>query len=151
MPDADLAALYGVEAKVLVQAVKRNVDRFPEDFMFQLTKRKFDDLRSHFVTSSAGGRRYPPYAFAERGASMLSGVSRGRRAIQANVELVRAFVQFRRMPASHADLTRGLSAMEKKYDDRFKIVFRAMRELMAPPESKKKREIGFAPSGNKRG
>ena len=151
MPDADLAALYGVETRVLVQAVKRNIDRFPEDFMFQLTKREFDDLRSQFVTSGMGGRRYPPYAFTEQGVSMLSGVLRSQRAIRVNIEIMRAFVQLRRMLASHADLTRRLSAMERKYDDKFKIVFRAMRELMAPPESKKKREIGFAPSGKKRG
>ncbi len=149
--DVDLAVLYGVETKVLVQAVKRNIERFPEDFMFRLTKQEFDDLRSQFVTSSRGGRRYPPYAFTEQGVSMLSGVLRSERAIQVNIEIMRAFVRLRRMLESHAELSRKLSALEKKYDDKFKIVFGAIRELMAPPESKKKREIGFAPARDKRG
>ena len=150
MLDADLAALYGVETKVLVQAVKRNIDRFPADFMFQLTKQEFDDLRSQAVTSSWGGRRYPPYAFTEQGVSMLSSVLRSKRAIQVNIEIMRAFVQLRRMLASHADLARKLSSLEKKYDAQFKVVFDAIRGLMAPPEPKKKREIGFSPSRDKR-
>ena len=150
MLDADLAALYGVETKVLVQAVKRNIDRFPADFMFQLTKQEFDDLRSQTVTSSWGGRRYPPYAFTEQGVSMLSSVLRSKRAIQVNIEIMRAFVQLRRMLASHADLARKLSSLEKKYDAQFKVVFDAIRGLMAPPEPKKKREIGFSPSRDKR-
>ena len=150
MLDADLATLYGVETKVLVQAVKRNIDRFPADFMFQLTKQEFDDLRSQTVTSSWGGRRYPPYAFTEQGVSMLSSVLRSKRAIQVNIEIMRAFVQLRRILASHADLARKLSALEKKYDAQFKVVFDAIRGLMAPPEPKKKREIGFSPSRDKR-
>ena len=150
MLDADLAALYGVDTKVFVQAVRRNVDRFPADFMFQLTKQEFDNLRSQFVTSSWGGRRYPPYAFTEQGVAMLSSVLRSKRAIRVNVEIMRAFVQLRRMLASHADLARKLSALEKKYDEQFKVVFDAIRELMVPPEPKKKREIGFSPSRDKR-
>ena len=150
MLDADLAALYGVETKVLVQAVKRNIDRFPADFMFQLTKQEFDDLRSQIVTSSWGGRRYPPYAFTEQGVSMLSSVLRSKRAIQVNIEIMRAFVQLRRMLASQADLARKFAALEKKYDAQFKVVFDAIRELMAPPDPKKKREIGFSPSRSKR-
>ncbi len=150
MLDADLAALYGVDTKVFVQAVRRNVDRFPADFMFQLTKQEFDNLRSQFVTSSWGGRRYPPYAFTEQGVAMLSSVLRSKRAIRVNVEIMRAFVQLRRMLASHADLARKLSALEKKYDEQFKVVFDAIRELMVPPEPKKKGEIGFSPSRDKR-
>ena len=149
MLDTDLAALYGVETKVLVQAVKRNLDRFPADFMFQLTKQEFDDLRSQIVTSSWGGRRYPPYAFTEQGVSMLSSVLRSKRAIQVNIEIMRAFVQLRRMLASQADLARKLAVLEKKYDAQFKVVFDAIRELMAPPEPNKKQNIGFSPSRSK--
>ena len=128
----------------------RELIRFPADFMFQLTKQEFDDLRSQTVTSSWGGRRYPPYAFTEQGVSMLSSVLRSKRAIQVNIEIMRAFVQLRRMLASHADLARKLSSLEKKYDAQFKVVFDAIRGLMAPPEPKKKREIGFSPSRDKR-
>ena len=130
--DADLAVLYGVDTRVLVQAVKRNSDRFPPDFMFQLTKQEFDNLRSQLVTSSWGGRRYPPYAFTEQGVSMLSSVLRSKRAILVNIEIMRAFVHLRRMLASHADLARKLAALETKYDAQFKVVFDAIRELMAP-------------------
>lgn len=145
MLDADLARLYGVETRVLVQAVKRNVDRFPRDFMFQLTKDEFDDLRSQTVTSSQwGGRRYPPYAFTEQGVAMLSSVLRSKRAVQANVEIMRAFVRLRRMLASHEDLARKLAALEGKYDARFKAVFEAIRQLMAPPAEPKRKRIGFA-------
>jgi hypothetical protein len=143
MLDKDLAALYGVETKVLVQAVKRNIDRFPSDFMFQLTKEEFDDLRSHCGTSGAwGGRRYPPYAFTEQGVAMLSSVLRSPRAIRVNIEIMRAFVRLRQMIASHAELARKLEALEKKYDAQFKVVFDAIRRLMAPP-TEKKRPIGF--------
>ena len=114
MLDADLAALYGVETRVLVQAVKRNRDRFPPDFMFQLTKPEFDKLRSQVVTSTWGGRRYPPYAFTEQGVSMLSSVLRSKRAVLTNIEIMRAFVALRRMLESHVD--RKLSDLEKKYD-----------------------------------
>ena len=146
MLDADLATLYNVETKVLVQAVKRNIDRFPEDFMFQLTQQEFDDLKSQIVTSSWGGRRYPPYAFTEQGIAMLSSVLRSKRAIHVNIEIMRAFVQLRRMLASHEDLARKLSDLEKQYDTQFKFVFDAIRELMTTPEPKKIRPMGFAPS-----
>ncbi len=145
MLDADLAALYGVDTRVLVQAVKRNGDRFPPDFMFQLTKQEFGDLRSQLVTSSWGGRRYPPYAFTEQGVSMLSSVLRSKRAILVNIEIMRAFVHLRRLLASHADLARKLAALETKYDAQFKVVFEAIRELMAPTEGEAKRPIGFTP------
>ena len=143
MLDADLAELYGVETKVLVQAVKRNLERFPEDFMFQLSQEEFAILRSQIVTSSDwGGRRYPPYAFTEQGVAMLSSVLRSRRAIQVNIEIMRAFIRLRQMLATHVELARKLDALEKKYDAQFKQVFEAIRQLMAPPEPKR-RPIGF--------
>ncbi|OGL63631.1 MAG: DNA-binding protein [Candidatus Tectomicrobia bacterium RIFCSPLOWO2_02_FULL_70_19] len=140
--DADLAALYGVDTRSLVQAVKRNLGRFPADFMFQLTSEEFDNLRSQFVISSWGGRRSSPYAFTEQGVSMLSSVLKSRRAVQVNVEIMRTFVRLRQMLASHADLARKLDTLEKRYDAQFKAVFDAIRQLMAPPEPKRKR-IGF--------
>jgi len=147
MLDVDLAELYGVETKVLVQAVKRNLERFPEDFMFQLSQEEFAILRSQFVTSSDwGGRRYRPYAFTEQGVAMLSSVLRSRRAIQVNIEIVRAFIRLRQMLASHVELARKLDALEKKYDAQFKQVFEAIRQLMAPPEPKR-RPIGFRKGG----
>jgi hypothetical protein len=143
--DADLAALYGVETKQLIQAVKRNLPRFPNDFMFQLNEEEFENLRFHFGTSSQwGGRRYPPYAFTEQGVAMLSSVLHSRRAIQVNIEIMRTFVRLRRILASHADLARKLDSLERKYDTQFKVVFDAIRQLMAPPEQKPpKRRIGF--------
>lgn len=144
MLDTDPAELYQVETRVLVQAIKRNIDRFPKDFMFQLTKQEFDNLRSQFVTSSWGGRRYPPYAFTEQGVAMLSSVLRNQRAIHVNIEIMRAFVQLRRMLTTNAELARKLAAMEKKYDAaQFKVVFDAIRKLMTPPEPETKRIIGF--------
>jgi len=148
MLDSDLASLYGVETKKLVQAVKRNLDRFPEDFMFQLTDEEFAVLRSQFVTSNEpagrGGRRYPPYAFTEQGVAMLSSVLRSPRAVAVNIEIMRAFVRLRRMLASHAELARKLDALEGKYDAQFKVVFDAIRELMQPPKATtKRRPIGF--------
>jgi len=143
MLDADLAALYGVETKQLIQAVKRNIFRFPSDFMFQLNKEEFENLRSHFGTSSYwGGRRYPPYAFTEQGVAMLSSVLRSKRAVQVNIEIMRTFVRLRRILASHAELARKLDALEKKYDTQFKVVFDAIRQLMTPP-GPKRRPIGF--------
>jgi len=143
MLDSDLAALYGVETKALVQAVKRNLERFPEDFMFQLSRDEFSILRSQSVTSSNwGGRRYPPYAFTEQGVAMLSSVLRSQRAIQVNIEIMRAFIRLRQMLASNAELARKLDELEKKYDAQFKEVFEAIRQLMTPPEPKR-RPIGF--------
>jgi hypothetical protein len=145
MLDDDLAILYEVETKVLNRSVKRNLRRFPEDFMFQLSTKEFESLRCQFGTSKRGGRRYPPYAFTEQGVAMLSSVLNSKRAIQVNIEIMRAFVRLRRMLASNVDLARKLAALEKKYDAQFRVVFDAIRELMTPPESKKKRSIGFAP------
>ena len=148
MLDADLAALYGVQTRVLVQAIKRNIERFPEDFIFQLSREEFTILRSQIVTSSDwGGRRYPPYAFTEQGVAMLSSVLRSQSAIQVNIEIMRAFIRLRQMLASHADLARKLDALEKKYDAQFKEVFQAIRQLMAPPEPKR-RPLGF-PTGDR--
>ena len=144
MLDADLAALYGVETKVLVQAVKRNKHRFPPDFMFQLTRTEFEILRSQTVTSSQwGGRRYPPYAFTEQGVAMLSSVLNSRRAIRVNIEIMRAFVRLRQILASHADLARRLDDLERKYDGQFRVVFQVIRELMAPPDRERK-QIGYS-------
>ncbi|MEW6441318.1 MAG: ORF6N domain-containing protein [bacterium] len=144
MLDADLATLYQVKTKALVQAVVRNLDRFPEDFMFRLSRDEFDDLRSQSVTSSSwGGRRYPPYAFTEQGVAMLSSVLHSPRAVQVNIEIMRAFVRLREMLSSHRALAQKLADLEKKYDSQFKVVFEAIRQLMAPP-SKGARRIGFA-------
>jgi len=143
MLSPDLAALYAVEPRALVQAVKRNIDRFPNDFMFQLTRAEFANLKSQIVTSSWGGaRRATPYAFTEQGVAMLSSVLRSRRAVRVNIEIMRAFVRLRQMLASHADLARRLDELEQNYDAQLRVVFDAIRELMAPPEPPKKR-IGF--------
>jgi hypothetical protein len=112
--DADLAALYDVETKQLIRAVKRNLPRFPDDFMFQFNEEEFENLRFHFGTSSQwGGRRYAPYAFTEQGVAMLSSVLRSKRAIQVNIEIMRAFVRLRRVLASHAELARKLDALDE--------------------------------------
>ncbi len=141
--DADLAALYGVETGTLVRAVKRNIERFPADFMIQLTEEEWASLRSQIGISSAwGGRRYAPYAFTEQGVAMLSGVLRSEKAILVNIEIMRAFVRLREMLATHQDLAKKLNNLERKYDSQFKAVFDAIRQLMEPPISKKK-PIGF--------
>jgi len=143
MLDSDLAEIYGVETKALNRAMKRNANRFPPDFMFQLTVEETANLRCQIGTSSSyGGRRYLPYAFTEHGALMLANVLNSERAAQTSVQVVRAFVRLRQMLASNAELARKLAAMEKKYDAQFKVVFEAIRQLMSPP-AKPKREIGF--------
>ena len=129
----DLADLYQVEPRVLVQAVKRNLDRFPEEFMFQLSKDEFSHLKSQIVISSWGGlRRATPYAFTEQGVAMLSSVLRSKRAIEVNIEIMRTFVRLRKMLASHTELARKLETLERKYDSQFKMVFDAIRQLMSP-------------------
>ena len=144
MLDSDLAELYNVETKILVRAVKRNIDRFPAHFMFQLSKEEFDDLRCQIGTSSDwGGRRYPPYAFTEQGVAMLSSVLRSKRAIQVNIAIMDTFVRLRDAIASHKELARRLDDLERKYDGNFKMVFEAIRKLMEPPPLPKKRPIGF--------
>jgi ORF6N domain len=135
--------LYEVEPRALVQAVKRNIERFPPDFIFQLSKVEFQNLKSQIVTSNWGGlRRAAPYAFTEQGVAMLSSVLNSRRAVQVNIEIMRAFVRLREIMATHKDLVRRLNEMEKKYDAQFRVVFDAIRELMKPPEPNK-RKIGF--------
>ena len=141
--DEELAELYGIETKKLVQAVKRNLDRFPADFMFQLTNQEFKDLKFQSgISSQWGGRRTPPYAFSEQGVSMLSSVLNSPRAIQVNIEIMRTFVRLRKILASHADLAEQLEQLEQKYDDQFRVVFDAIRQLMSP-EKPKKEQIGF--------
>ncbi|MEW6068275.1 MAG: ORF6N domain-containing protein [Nitrospirota bacterium] len=143
MLDSVLSELYGVPTKVLLQAVKRNIKRFPSDFMFQLKKEEFNNLRSQFVTSSSwGGRRYLPYAFTENGIAMLSSVLNSERAIQVNIQIMRTFTKLREMLMTHKDLKRKIEEMEKKYDYQFKIVFDAIKQLLEPPKKPKKR-IGF--------
>lgn len=143
--DSDLAELYGVTTKALNQAVRRNRERFPADFMFQLRHEEFVHLRSQIVTSSSnhGGRRHPPLAFTEQGVAMLSGLLNSPRAIAVNVAIMRTFVRLRQLIATSADLARKLAALEKKYDAQFKIVFDAIRELMSPVAPLRNREMGF--------
>ena len=147
MLDADLAELYGVPTKSLNLAVKRNASRFPNDFTFQLSAAEADGLRFHFETSKPGrgGRRYLPYAFTEQGVAMLSSVLRSVRAVQVNIGIMRAFVRLRELLLSNAGLARQLAALEGKYDAQFKVVFDAIRQLMAPPPEKPKPRIGFNP------
>ncbi len=142
MLDRDLALLYGVETRVLNQAVKRNFERFPSDFMFELTR---DEIRniSQFVICSSGFKHAPrSYAFTEQGVAMLSGILNSKRAIEVNVAIMRTFVQLRNILATHEDLARKLNELEKKYDEQFSIVFDAIRQIMKPPVSPKKK-IGF--------
>ena len=143
--DIHLAELYEVPAKVLNQAVKRNQDRFPEDFMFPLTAAEFENLRLQFASSSWGGRRYPPYAFTEQGVAMLSSVLKSPRAVQVNIAIMRAFVRLRQLLATHRDLAEKLAEMEKIYDKQFKIVFEIIHQLMEPPAEPAKSRMGFAP------
>jgi phage regulator Rha-like protein len=166
MLDSDLAELYGVETKALNQAVKRNLERFPADFMFQLSKDEAalvsrsqivtfnaarsrrtmetgPSLRSQTVTLKRGEhRKFRPYAFTERGVAMLSSVLRSDRAVQVNIAIIRTFVHLRKLLATHADLARKLEAMERNYDQQFRVVFDAIRELMTE-KKKTRREIGF--------
>ena len=138
-----LAELYGVLPKALVQAVKRNAERFPSDFMFQLSDQEFANLKSQIVTSSWGGqRRAAPYAFTEQGVAMLSTVLRSRRAVLVNIEIMRTFVRLRQLMAGNADLARKLAELETRYDRQFKVVFDAIRELMQPA-ARARRPIGF--------
>jgi len=160
--DSDLAALYGVEARALNQAVARNRRRFPADFMFQLTAGEFQSIRGRFVTASGGrnldssqtvtssrkhrGLTYRPYAFTEQGIAMLSSVLRSPRAVEVNIAIMRTFVQLRRLMDSNRNLARKIEAMEKKYDEQFAVVFDAIKRLIAEDEARKaqpRRRIGF--------
>jgi len=139
-----LAELYGVTVKALNQAVQRNRERFPLDFMFQLDGQEFKSLKSQIVTSNRGGvRRALPFAFTEQGVAMLSSVLRSQRAVSVNIEIMRAFVRLRRILESHADLARKLEELERKYDAQFRVVFEAIRELMGTGSEKERREMGF--------
>ena len=147
-----LAELYAVPVKVLNQAVKRNIDRFPDDFMFQLTRDETDAIlrsRSQIVTLKRGENiKYLPYAFTEQGVAMLSSVLRSPRAVAVNIAIMRTFVQLRRLMDSNRDLARKIEAMERKYDEQFAVVFDAIKRLIAEDESQKarpKRSIGFVP------
>ena len=145
MIDRDLAELYGVETKVLNQAVRRNRGRFPDDFMFQLTAEESGSLRSQIVTLKTGRgqhRKYLPYVFTEQGVAMLSSVLSSEQAVNVNIEIMRAFVRLRQMLSSNTALARKLDALEKKYDVQFKVVFDAIRQLMSPL-GKNQRRIGF--------
>ena len=142
MLDRNLAELYGVETKRLKEQVRRNIERFPEDFMFVLTKQELKNLRSQFATSSWGGARYIPMAFTEQGVVMISSILKSKRAIEVNIAIIRAFVKLREMMATHKDLKRKIESMEKKYDEQFQIVFEAIKQLIETDEKPKKR-IGF--------
>jgi membrane-associated protease RseP (regulator of RpoE activity) len=151
MLSPDLAELYGIPTKVLLQSVRRNIVRFPQDFAFQLTPVEFEALRSQTVTSgrdgaragTRGGARYAPFAFTEQGVAMLSGVLRGERAVAVNIEIMRTFVKLRSMLESNKDLAKKLVELEAKYDRQFASVFEAIRELTLPPVPPKKKPIGF--------
>jgi ORF6N domain len=162
--DADLAALYGVEARALNQAVARNRTRFPDDFMFRLSTEEYESIRAHFVSGAAGkpsnssqtvmssrkhrGQTYRPYAFTEQGIAMLSSVLRSPRAVEVNIAIMRTFVQLRRLMDSNRNLARRIEAMEKKYDEQFATVFDAIKRLIAEdnaPGTRSKRRIGFLP------
>ncbi len=145
MLSTDLATLYGVEPRVLIQAVKRNLERFPADFMFPLTRDEATNLKSQIVISSWGGaRRASPYAFTEQGVAMLSSILRSRRAVQVNIGIMRAFVRLREILTSHTDLARRLDQLERRYDGHFTVVFRAIRRLMHSPGHGRPRQIGFS-------
>ncbi|KAF0134103.1 MAG: hypothetical protein FD145_859 [Candidatus Saganbacteria bacterium] len=147
MLDSDLAKLYRVKTSNLNKAVKRNLDRFPQDFMFQLTKEEFNNLKFHFGISSWGGTRKLPYAFTEQGVAMLSSVLKSKKAIQVNILIVRTFVKIREFLSTHKELAQKLNELEKKtvkHDIEIKTIFEAIRQLMAI-EEKPKKQIGFRP------
>jgi hypothetical protein len=147
--DADLANLYGVPTKVLNQAVRRNKDRFPDDFIFQLSKREDDSLRSQSVTSKGrGGRRYFPYAFTEQGVAMLSTVLNSPRAIQVNIEIMRVFVRLRRMIASYNELDQRINELDQNFqghEEKIQAIFEIISRLIEPPPDTSRRQIGFKP------
>ena len=142
MLDKDLAKLYCVLTRNLNQAIARNIDRFPADFMFTLTQEEFNNLKSQFVTSSWGGTRKLPRVFTEQGVAMLSSVLKSKRAVRVNIEIIRTFVKLREMLSTHKELARKMEELEKRYDSQFKIVFEAIRQLIKE-EAKPKRSIGF--------
>jgi len=144
MLDRDLAELYAVETKILKRAVRRNIDRFPKDFMFQLSKKEMGDWRRQFGTSNGDkmGLRYAPMAFTEQGVAMLSSVLNSKRAIEVNIQIMRAFTRLRQMLSTHKDLKKQIEAMEEKYDQQFQIVFEAIKQLLET-DAKPRKKIGF--------
>jgi hypothetical protein len=140
--DANLAELYEVEIRTLNQAVKRNKDRFPSDFMFQLNMNEWQNLKSQFVIPSWGGRRTFPYAFTEQGVVMLSGVLRSKKAIKVNIEIMRAFVMLRKIALEYADITKKIEFLEEKYDSQFAEIFTVIKYLLEPPKTKRNK-IGY--------
>ncbi|MFA5090480.1 MAG: ORF6N domain-containing protein [Candidatus Omnitrophota bacterium] len=145
MLDKDLAKLYGVETKYLNRQVRRNMERFPADFLIPLTRKEYKEiLRCQFVTLEMGKySKYLPYAFTEQGVAMLSSVLNSKKAILVNIQIMRAFIQLRRMLLTNKDLKRKIEEMEKKYDKQFAIVFQAIKQLLEPPTPKEKKMIGF--------
>ncbi|PCI35983.1 MAG: DNA-binding protein [Elusimicrobia bacterium] len=144
MLDVDLAEIYGVSTKRLNEQVRRNLQRFPGDFMFQLTPQESASMRSHFATASKRNIRFQPYAFTEHGVIMLASVLNSTTAINASVYVVRAFIRLRKILSSHEGLSKRLNILEKRYDGQFKVVFDAIQELTAPPDERRKK-IGFKP------
>ena len=142
MLDFDLAALYEVETRALKQQVRRNMDRFPEDFMFELTQDEFDNLRSQIVTSSWGGRRYPPMAFTEQGVAMLSSVLKSKKAIQVNIAIMRTFVQLRKLMDTNKELAAKIEKLENKYDGKFQLVFDEIKKLIHE-KNEPREQIGY--------
>lgn len=144
MIDRDLAELYGVETKQLKRAVRRNIDRFPTDFMFEMTKEELNNWRCQIGTSNSikMGLRYTPLAFTEQGVAMLSSVINSKRAIQVNIQIMRTFTRLREMLAGHKDLQKKIEEMESKYDKQFRVVFEAIKQLLKE-EKNPKRKIGF--------
>jgi len=144
MFDKDLAHLYGVKTEYLTRQVRRNIDRFPENFLIQLTKDEFSNLICHFGRSNWGGTRKLPFAFTEHGILMLSSVLRSKRAIQVNIKIMETFIKLREMLTNHKELKQKIEQLEKKYDHQFRIVFEAIKKLLEPP-AQTKRPIGFHP------
>lgn len=142
MLDSDLAELYEVDVKILNQAVKRNIDRFPDDFMLQLTDFEYKNMRSQFVTASKRNARYNPYVFTEQGVAMLSSILRSKRAVQVNVQIIRSFIKLRELLATNKELKERIEAMEAKYDKKLKEVFDVLKQLIIQ-EEKPKKQIGF--------
>lgn len=142
MLDFDLAELYEVQTKILNQSVKRNLDRFPEDFMFKIDITEHSNLRSQFVTSSYGGRRYSFYAFTEQGVAMLSSVLNSKKAIQVNIQIMRAFTKLRQMIINYSELKDKIEELENTYDENFRIVFQLIKNMLHE-EDKPKEQIGF--------
>lgn len=142
MLDRDLAALYEVENKVLKRSVRRHIKRFPDDFMFELSYQEFADLRSQIGTSSWGGTRYMPMAFTEQGVAMLSGILNSDRAIEVNIQIMRAFVHLRHMVAESADLKRALDELRDQTEERFQVVFEVLDKLVSDG-TEGNRKIGF--------